>query len=220
MTLLREFQSVLERTYGPSGVDLEACLIGPSRSHQLASLAGAPAGLSLDARTYLRFHGGNLHIAIYYAPSLIERLEQENPRESISHRNIAALIAFAEEITHGIHAALAFRRGGCRLDSEQFACALEAQAKVDVYYLLLRLGTLLAGELMDDYRHWLRLQILEGHNDFPDPRLRRRYALASRIAGNFIRRADRMNARRRIRAIRDFRECSLPRKARLARQTS
>ncbi|NJL19202.1 MAG: hypothetical protein HC901_02625, partial [Bdellovibrionaceae bacterium] len=32
MTLLAEIQSVLERTYGHTGLDLEACLIGPARS--------------------------------------------------------------------------------------------------------------------------------------------------------------------------------------------
>jgi hypothetical protein len=217
MTLLAEVQAVMERTYRPAGVNLEECLIPQARSRELAARAVEGAALSREGCTFLRLHEGNLHIAIYYDPALIGVLEAEDPRESLSHRNIRALIVFLEEITHGLHAALAFDEGRRRWDSESFACALEAQARVDVYYLLLRFIRLLGGRVDAESRQWVRSVLFEGERIPQRGRLRRRYARALRIARQFTEQTDRMPSDQRVGAIRAFRACSLRQKARWAR---
>jgi hypothetical protein len=111
MTLFAEVQGVLERTYRPAGVSLEACLVGPSRRRELAACAAGSGALVSSAQTFLRFQNGNLHLAIFYDPAVVDCLEREHPRRRLSHRNIGALIAFLEEVSHGLHAALAFRAG-------------------------------------------------------------------------------------------------------------
>lgn len=219
MTLLAEIQGVLERTYSPAGINLEECLISRTRSRELAARAVYGGLLAEEACTFLRVHEGNLHIAIFYEPGLIEVLEREDPRESLSHRNVRALIQFMEEITHGVHAALAFQRGWRRWDSESFACALEVQARVDVYFLLLRFVRLLAGRVDVGARDWVR-QTVFGGEQAPDgaPQLKRRYARAQRIARCFVERVERMEPRERAEAIQRFHNAPLAVKARMARR--
>jgi hypothetical protein len=217
MTLLAEIQGVIERTYSPAGVNLEDCLIPRRRSRELAARAADGAVLAEEACTFLRLDGGNLRIAIFFAPELIETLEREDPRESLSHRNVRALISFMEEITHGVHAALAFRRGRRRWDSEAFACALEAQARVDVYYLLLRFVRLIAGEVGAGARDWVRAAVFAAERaPGGPPRLRRRYARAGRIARAFTARVDALPSGERRAAIRAFHAAPLAGKARMA----
>lgn len=222
MTLLSEIQQVLERTYSPSGIDLGECLIGRERSVQLAGLCPGAAGLAEHARTYIRPAGENLHIAIYYHPSLIRCLEEEDPRESISHRNVSAFISFTEEITHGVHAALAFRSGWRRWDSEQFACALEAQALVDTYFLLVRFCRLLGGFPPDaDVRAWIRDRLFADETTPGAPAgLAKRYRHARKLARAFLDAVNPLDSRERVRLIREFRRLSLPGKCRLVRRLS
>lgn len=211
---MAEIQGVMERTYSPAGVNLEECLITWARSRELAARAGVGA-TGGPGCTFLREQGGDLYIGIFYAPEIIEVLEREDPRESLSHRNVRALIVFLEEITHGVHAALAFRRGWKHWDSEAFACGLEAQARVDVYYLLLRFVKLVAGEVTEASREWVRRAVFEGERaPGGGQRLARRYALARRLAWRFVRCADGMEPGERRQAIREFHRATLAGKAR------
>lgn len=218
MTLLAQIQCWIERTYAAAGFRLEDCLIPRARSLQLAALAPGGAHLAGRACTFLRLHQGNLHIAIYYAPELIEVLEREDPRESISHRNIGALVDFLEEAAHGVHAALAFTEGWRRWDSEQFACAMEAQAKVDVYFLVLRLIALLGRPGDPEVRAWVGDRVFAGSSaaDLPYS-LRRRYRLAGETARGFTGRVERSPAGERRALVRAFRRAGLAGKMRLAR---
>lgn len=218
MTLLAEIQSLLERTYAPAGVNLEECLIGRQRSTELARAAGlAPADTPGDACTFLRTLGGNLLIGIYYAPHLVHALEHEDPRRTISHRNIGFFIPFIEEITHGLHAALAFRSGWHRFESEQFACTLELQARVDTYYVLLRFCAMIQGGPPDRaVRRWL-LEQLVGAPSTDRPPLRKRYETARLAARRFLLALETLPAAERIPLIRRFRSLSLAGKLRLIR---
>lgn len=220
MSLLSEIQEVLERTYSPSGVDLEACLIGGRRSAELEALCPGAGGLSGRARTYLRPMDGNLGIAIYYHPSLIRCLEEEDPRKSISHRNVAALISFIEEITHGVHAALAFRAGWRRWDSEQFACALEAQARVDTYFLLVRFCRLVGGgPVSPETRAWIRERLLDDEDtEYASAVLARRYRYAGWLARGFLDGVAGLDRETRVGCIRRFRRLGLTGKCRMVRQ--
>ena len=109
MTLLREIQLLLERTYAPVPINLEHCLIGDGRCAALTRLAGPSAvGLAPQGRTFLRQENGVLRLAIFYAAPVIAELEANDPRRALNERNIAPLITFIEEIAHGVQAALLF----------------------------------------------------------------------------------------------------------------
>lgn len=224
MTLLAEIQDVIERTYAPSGshrINLEDCLIGPSRSAQLYARSGLPASdWSARACTFLRSQDDRLYVAIYYAPDLIDTLERENPRRSLSHRNIASLISFIEEITHALHAIWAFRSGFRQFQSEAFACNLEAQAKVDTYWLLLRFVRLLTGAPPStETKTWLLDRLIGDERfDYQCERLAARYQKASALAAGFIQALDSLPPADRVRHIRKFRKLSLAGKHRLVRR--
>ncbi|MEO0454390.1 MAG: hypothetical protein AAFY98_09680 [Verrucomicrobiota bacterium] len=188
MTLLSEIQGVLERTYAPTGLALEECLISRQRSEQLQSIL-PPAQRSLCgwAHTFLRIQNERLYVALYYHPRLISRLETEPPHQSISHRNIHALMAFTEEITHGVHACLAYRRGlwkNVDLQSPVLACDLETRAKVDTYFLILRFIRLLAGQLDENSKQWVK-HCLFATDTVAEP-YEKRYRIANWLAQKAI----------------------------------
>jgi len=134
MTLLREIQLLLERTYAPVPINLESCLIGESRCAVLNQLAGEDAvHLAPGGRTFLRQAGDSLYVAIFYSRPVIAELEANDPRQALNERNISALITFIEEIAHGVQAALLFQEGERGIQSEAYARNLETQARVDTY---------------------------------------------------------------------------------------
>jgi len=221
MTLLAEVQEVLERTYEPAGINLEECLINRKRCEELGHLAGFCDGdFGGRACTFLRQRGNALAIAIYYSPEVIEVLEREDPRRSISHHNIGFLIPFLEEITHGVHAALNFLRGANQIGGEQFACNLEVEGKIDIYYMLLRFCRLLTGEKTTlEVREWIRARLFKDEQFvYTKPTLVKRYTLAHRLAEKFICHAESLPPARRSVAIRSFCRLSLLGKARYLRR--
>jgi hypothetical protein len=158
-TLFSQVQRLFERTYSGAGVNLELCLIGAERCRALTSLAGPEAAeLHPAARTFLRRSREDLHVAIYYSPTLIEHLEREDPRRVLSDSNIHALIMFVEEINHALHAALCFLRGQRQVEGEDFARNLELQGQVDTYLLLLFFAGGLRGlrRVPEPDRAWIR----------------------------------------------------------------
>jgi hypothetical protein len=208
MTLFREIQGLLERTYAPLRINLEECVIGSTRCSVLSRQAGESAeGLALDGRTFLKLVEDRLYLAIFFSPAVIDALERNDPREGINERNIAPLITFIEEIDHGVQAGLSFRAGERRLESEDFARNLEAQAKVDTYLVLARLARLLCGSpLPGKVRQWLADQIFDrSHLSFGSDRLRRRYGEAQRVARQFIDYLRTVHVKRRQKVLREFR---------------
>ena len=221
-TLLDDCQQVLERTYRPAGVDLGQCVIGPQRLPRLIEASGIqPEHFSSRAFTFMRPCRDRLYLALYYHPEVIEDLEVEDPRRSISHRNIGSLIDFIEEITHGTHAALAFRAGHRAevFQSESFACAMEIQARVDTYFLIMRYVARLVGGVPEpEVRDWVFSQVIEqdAFDGVPDF-LARRYRLASEIAGRFLIRLREVPKVERPEVIRGFRNAGVWGKWKLAR---
>jgi hypothetical protein len=208
MTLLREIQLLLERTYAPIPINLEACLIGESRCAALTRMAGAEAvHLAPAGRTFLRQAGDSLAVAIFYSRPVIARLEEDDPRRTLNERNIAALITFIEEIAHGVQAALLFQEGGRTIDDEAYARNLEAQARVDTYLVLSRFAALLCGgQVPRRVGAWLRRQLFDSnHRRFATPRLRARYGAAQGCALRFIRQLRRLPLDQRHEALREFR---------------
>ncbi|NJK92449.1 MAG: hypothetical protein HC904_11815 [Blastochloris sp.] len=221
MTLLSEIQEVLERTYRPSGIRLEDCLISARRSQQLTQcLEQKDHELSPRARTYLRQHEGSLYIGLYFDPGLIEELERHDPRQTISHHNIVSLISFIEEITHGVHAALAFHAGWRALDSEQFACNLEMQARVDTYWVLLRYGRILCdGPIPEKLRPWIQERLFgDEQTSYANRGLQRRYLWAREGARCFVGLCERADPKQRSAWIREFQGLSLLGKKRFLRR--
>jgi hypothetical protein len=211
MTLLSEIQGVLERTYGPIGINLEDCLIGPGRCSDLTRLAGGRAAqLAPGGRTFLRQAGDRLYLAIFYSHPVILELERHNPREVLNEKNIAPLITFVEEIAHGIQAALLFGEGERGLDSENFARNLEVQAKIDTYLVLCRFARFLCGRRIPlRVRRWLAAQLFdESYRRFASPRLRERYRVTQRAAEDFLGYLRTVRPHGRAKVLREFRALS------------
>ena len=220
MTLLREIQLLLERTYASVPVNLEHCLIGESRCAVLTRLAGPQAAeLAPGGRTFLRQEGDALHLAIFYAPPLIAELESNDPRRTLNERNIAPLITFIEEIAHAVQAALLFVDGERAIETEAYACNLEAQARVDTYLVLSKFAQLLGGgEIPRRVGAWLRRQVLGGdHRRLKSPALRLRYQSAQQCARSFLRRLRRVPVAERLDLLRAFRAMSWEEKRIFAR---
>lgn len=220
MTLLREIQLLLERTYAPVPINLEACVIGESRCAALNRLAGEQAGrLAPDGRTFLRQAGDSLHVAIFYARPVIAELEANDPRRVLNERNIPALITFIEEIAHGVQAALLFNEGERAIDTEAYARNLETQARVDTYLVLCKFAHLLCGEpIPRAVGAWLRRQLFDSsHRRFPTPELRARYGAARRCALRFLSHLRRVPLPRRHDTLREFRALAWPQKLEFVR---
>jgi len=208
MTLLREIQLLLERTYAPVPINLEQCVIGDSRCAVLTRLAGASAaGLAPAGRTFLRQEGGALHLAIFYAAPVIAELEANDPRRALNERNIAPLITFIEEIAHGVQAALLFLEGERAIETEAYARNLETQARVDTYLVLSKFAQLLGGgPIPARVGAWLRRQVFDdGYRRFGSATLRARYRAAENCARTFLRHLRQVPATDRVEVLRAFR---------------
>jgi hypothetical protein len=209
MTLLREIQLLLERTYAPVSINLESCLIGEGRCAVLNELAGESAAhLAPRGRTFLRQAGDSLYVAIFYARPVIAELEANDPRATLNERNISALITFIEEIAHGVQAALLFHEGEREIESEAYARNLEAQARIDTYLVLNKFAHLLCGKgkIPRSIGTWIRRQLFDNsHRRFATPRLRARYGAAQRCALVFLRHLRRLPLEERQETLREFR---------------
>jgi hypothetical protein len=175
----------------------------------LTRLAGASAReLSELARTFLRTAGDRLYVGIYYSSWLIEQLERHDPRRGLSNQNIASLIMFVEEINHALHAALQFKAGSRRIDSEDFARNLELQGMVDTYLVLLLFVAFFRKtqrvSRMD--RRWLRFHLFESRSAdaYTDANLRARYLETGELAASYTLYLDTLNGVRRLEEIRQF----------------
>jgi hypothetical protein len=209
MTLLREIQTLLERTYAPVAINLESCVIGESRCAVLNRLAGESAlHLAPGGRTFLRQADDSLYVAIFYSRPVIAELEENDPREAINERNISALITFVEEIAHGVQAALLFLEGEREIASEAYARNLEAQARIDTYLVLSKFAHLMCGKgkIPPSVGAWLRRQVFDNsHRRFATPQLRERYGAAQKCALAFLRRLRRVPLDARRDTLRQFR---------------
>jgi hypothetical protein len=213
MTLLREIQTLLERTYAPVSINLESCVIGEGRCAVLNRMAGESAvRLAPGGRTFLRQAGDSLYVAIFYSRPVIAELEANDPRRTLNERNISALITFVEEIAHGVQAALLFHEGEREIGSEAYARNLEAQARVDTYLVLSKFAHLLCGEpIPRRVGAWLRRQLFDtSHRRFATPRLRARYGAAQHCALGFLRHLRRLPLANRHDALREFRALNWP----------
>lgn len=217
MTLLAQIQTLLERTYSETGIDLAECVVGTSRCTVLTKLAGESAEkLSPDGKTFLRLMGDRLYLALFFSPPVIAELEKNDPRESLNERNIAPLITFVEEIAHGVQAALLFTEGERELGSESFLRNLECQAKVDVYLVLSKFAHLLCGSpIPKRVRRWLTQQVFdESYRHFDSAKLRDRYRISQDVARDFITRLQKLPVSQRQSELRKFRTLSWTEKQR------
>jgi hypothetical protein len=216
MTLLREIQILLERTYGETGVNFEDFLLSPSRSRALSEMAGASAAQISDlGRVFLRIVGGDLRMGIHYAPSVVAELEANNPACGLNDDNILPFMVFLEELDHAVHAALKFREGARDIHREVFVRDLELQAKVDTYLILQKYCAFFnkPQKLTDADRRWLKACVFDRDNAvFEEPQLAERYHETNRLARRYVRHLDALPPTRRTKEIRRFRSLTYTRK--------
>lgn len=209
MTLLEEIQVLLERTYATTGIKLESFLIGRQRFEDLSEMAGSyTREMSDEGRTFLRTLDGNLLLAIHYSAHVVDRLERENPKQTLNDRNIRPLIVFVEEITHALHAALRFLEGHRDIAREEFSRDLELQGKVDTYLVLQWLVGSLRGarRLESADRDWLRFHLFESERfDYNDENLVERYRETNSLGATYTRYLDTVKPAERVFEIRQFR---------------
>ena len=208
MTLLREIQTLLERTYAPVPINLEACVIGESRCAVLNRMAGENSEhLAAGGRTFLRQAGDSLYVAIFYSRPVIAELEENDPRQALNERNISALITFIEEIAHGVQAALLFHEGEREIESEAYARNLETQARIDTYLVLSKFAHMFCGEpIPRPVGAWLRRQLFDNsHRRFASAEMRARYGAAQKCALGFVKQLRRVPLTQRHETLREFR---------------
>src|ERR1017187_8864682 len=89
MTLLGEVQILLERTYGPTGVNFGDFLLSHERSRALSEMAGPSAAQISDlGRVFLRIVDGKLRLGIHYDSSVVKALEKNNPACGVNDENV------------------------------------------------------------------------------------------------------------------------------------
>jgi hypothetical protein len=212
MTFLRQIQHLFERTYTPTGVNLEDCLIGKDRCLELSNLAGPMAHeLSMEGRTFFRIVDGKLYLAIYYSPKVIEALEEHHPFHELSHHNIRPLITFIEELNHAVHASLLFMENRLEVDREDVLCNLELQAKIDTYLTLKLIITILRERrhVLVKQERWLQQCLFKQESfSYRQEQLQRRYRETNRLGLKLVRFLDQMDASKRIELIRELRPLS------------
>lgn len=218
-TLFSDIQRLFERTYVQVGINLEDCLIDQRRCGQLSRMAGAAAReLSEMARTFLQTSDDQLYVGIYYSRWLIEQLEKNDPRRTLSEENIRSVIMFIEEINHALHAAIQFKAGIRAIDTEEFARNLELQARVDTYLVLLLFVAFFrkTQRISRVDRRWLRFHMFStlNGNGYADPNLRGRYMETTELAADYTKYLDTLNGARRVDEIRQFHTLSYDSKKR------
>jgi hypothetical protein len=216
MTLLREIQLLLERTYGSTGVNLDQFILGKERGQALFAMAGATAAQISDlGRVFLRVEDGKLCMGIYYDTRIIDALEQNNPRHGLNDHNILPFTVFLEELDHAVHAALKFREGTRDIFSESFVRDLELQAKVDTYLILQIFCAFFnsSNRLTDPDRRWLKACVFDAENFvYDEPLLGQRYHETNQLGRRYVKFLDRLSPARRTAEIRRFRKLDYSRK--------
>ena len=212
MTLVREIQVLLERTYGKTGLNLEDFILTPQRGRALADMAGASAAQISDlGRVFLRIVDGKLRMGIYYDSRVIRALEANNPQHGLNDDNILPFMVFLEELDHGVHAALKFREGERRIYSEEFVRDLELQAKVDTYLVLQIFCAFFntTKKLTDADRRWLRSCVFDSENfAYEEPTIAERYHETNRLGRRYVKHLETLTPSRRTAEIRRFRKLS------------
>ena len=216
MTLLREIQLLLERTYGVTGVNFEEFLLSTSRSRALSEMAGTSAAQISDlGRVFLRVVDGKLRLGIHYDASVIDALEERNPAYGLDDENILPFMVFIEELDHAVHAALKFREGVRGIHDETFVRDLELQAKVDTYLILQKYCAFFntPQKVTDIDRRWLKASVFDHDTGaFEDPRLARRYRETNKLGRRYVGHLDTLTPKRRTAEIRHFRRLTYSQK--------
>ncbi|MEM1058386.1 MAG: hypothetical protein AAGK14_03990 [Verrucomicrobiota bacterium] len=210
MSLLRQVQHMLEGGERATGVNLEHFIVGPIRRAQLCRRAGAPAlATTAGGGTFLQPGARELRLAIYFPDDVISALEAEDPRRSLSERNISPLITFVEEIAHAVQAGYLYLKGEREFGSEAALRNLEAQAKVDTLLVLHGLAAMLTGTPVPPHvRDWLDDQVFDGsHRRLPPGTLRERYREAETLARDFLHLLRQTPLKKRTSLLSRFRQC-------------
>lgn len=219
MTLLRELQQLLERTYAETtGVNLEDFVIGRHRYEDLSSRASAEVHeLSDLARFFMRKVRNRLLLSIYYSDWMIDALERDDPRRGVSDRNVYPFLLFVEELNHAVHAALKFLSGSRDISDELFIRDLELQGKIDSYLVLtFFVAYFNKSKRLEGFdRLWVRHHLFERESfEYSHPLLRYRYLEANRLGDKFTRFLDSLPQRHRVQELRRFRQLDYVTKAR------
>ena len=216
MTLLREIQVLLERTYGKTGVNLDEFVLTPQRGRTLSEMAGTTAAQISDlGRLFLRIVDGKLRMGIYYDNRVIDALERNNPQHGLTDDNVLPFMVFLEEIDHAVHAALKYREGVRNIYSEEFVRDLELQAKVDTYLVLQIFCAFFnpGQKLTESDRRWLKSCVFDSENfAYEEPAIAERYHETNIRGRRYVKFLETLTPARRTAEIRRFRKLTYQQK--------
>ncbi len=215
-SLLAQVQALIEGLYRQkTGVNFEHFLIGRRQFVELSEAVEHADDLADTARVFLRVAGNQLRIALYYADSLIRRLEKHDPRRGLNERNITEFAIFIEEINHAVHAAWKFLEGQREIGRESFLAELELIARVDVYFLLKYFLAMLnpAGKAEKMDKLWLRHHVFERMTfDYASETIAGRYRTSAVLGQRFARFVESLPQAERGEELARFRMLDFPSK--------
>jgi hypothetical protein len=177
MQLLAQLQGMLERMYAlgdqhPVGHFLVTC------PELLGHLAGDAAGFAASERVVLAQTEDSLDLAVYLDATLLARLEEDDPLDSLNDDNLGDFLTAVEGVSHFVYLVW-----NAMLDKQVTLLELELQAEVDKFLMAAHLLARQRGgvpQALHD-RLFRQFRLAPGM----DATQRRRYLDASRYAGDY-----------------------------------
>jgi hypothetical protein len=131
--VILKLQRSLENYYElPSGPSLEQFLIDESMRAKLQSHAPQ----SSPEQLLVRQGAGGIEMALFIAPSLLAKLQHDDPEMELHTGNLAAFLSAAEGVSHAL--ALSYC---AELEREISALELETQGEIDKFVLCAKLAS-------------------------------------------------------------------------------
>lgn len=176
--LLRRMQSLLTRLYdAPVEHDAEDFLIrDPARVRELV---GDRAGPISDEQVFVVQEDGGVRIGLYIDQQVLDRLQRDDPLQSLDERNLHDFCTALEGVSHFHYLIWSLARG-----RPVSLLELELQAEVDKYATALALMT---QQRAGAFPRALHARMFGGVSFLPelDEASRRRYEEANRHAARF-----------------------------------
>lgn len=188
--ILGRMQALLARLYdAPVEHDVEDFLV--SSPERIAELAGNAAHGQTDEQVFVVENENDVHIGLFIAPEVLERLERRDPLDRLDDENLPDYCTALEGVSH-FHYLMWSASHGRKVSLLE----LELQADVDKYASAL---TLFTQQRNGVFPAALHARLFHGVRYLPELSLeaRRRYEEANRHAARFCRSLEERFLRRR-----------------------
>lgn len=182
--VLQQLQSLLARLYDVPGEHAVADFLVTDRGHFEALGLQDGDGHTSDEQVLVREAQDGLHVSVYVAREVVERLTQSNPFESLSDDNLSDYCTAIEGVSHFHYLTWRAAHG-----EEVSLLELELQAEVDKYAAAL---WLLTAQLSGQYPRALHQRLFDRVSYLAElsAECLARYTQANKFAARFCRQLD------------------------------